>query len=210
MLTPIGLEEKPMKPLVSGSVLGAIAAAAMLLPLAAVPAAAQMPAGSYLQSCHDVQIRGDRLTATCRTQEGSWNQTSLSNIGQCAGGISNYNGRLACGTHGGGFSMGTDSGRDRRDEGRQTDRDRRDEGRQTDRDRRDDDRRANRDRRDDNRQTDRDRRDDDRRSDRDRRDYGSRSDRDWRDQGWRRDRDWNGYGSAYGPYGPGREQGGRW
>src|SRR3954447_7926682 len=110
-----------MKPFVPGSVLGAIAAAAILLPLAAVPAAAQMPRGSYLQSCHDVQVRGDRLTATCRTQDGDWNHTSLSNIDQCAGGISNYHGRLVCGTHGGGFNTGNDSGRNRRDEGRQAD-----------------------------------------------------------------------------------------
>src|SRR4051794_23034609 len=154
-----------MKTLVSSSVLGAIAGGAMLLPLAAVPAAAQLPGGSYLQSCHDVQVRGDRLTATCRTRDGDWNQTSLNNIDQCAGGISNYSGRLVCGTHGGGFNMGNDSGRDRRDEGRQADRDRRDD-----------------DRRDDNRRTDRDRRDDDRRSDRDRRDHG-----------WQHDRDWSGY-----------------
>src|SRR3954452_23922588 len=124
---PFRCKEKPMKPRVSGSVLGAIAAA-MLLPLAAVPAAAQLPGGSYLQSCRDVQIRGDRLTATCRTRDGDWNQTSLNNIDQCVGGVSNYAGRLVCGTHGGGFNTGSDSSRDRRDEGRQADRDRRDEG----------------------------------------------------------------------------------
>jgi hypothetical protein len=126
-----------MKSLVSGSVLGAIAAAAMLLPLSTVPAAAQVPGGSYLQSCNNAQVRGDRLTATCRTRDGGWNQTSLNNIGQCVGGIANNNGRLACGTHGGGFNMGSDSSRDRRDEGRQADRDRRDDDRRSDRDRRD-------------------------------------------------------------------------
>lgn len=107
-----------MKTFISGSVLGAVAAAAMLLPLAAVPAAAQMPGGAYLQSCRDVQVRGDRLTATCRTREGGWNQTSLGDIGRCVGGVSNSNGRLVCGTRDGGFNMGSDSGRDWRDEGR--------------------------------------------------------------------------------------------
>jgi hypothetical protein len=173
-----------MKPFVFGSVLGAIAAVAMLSPLAAVSAAAQIPGGSYLQSCHDVQVRGDRMTATCRTGDGDWNQTSLNNIGQCAGGLANNNGRLACGTHGGGFNMGSDSGRDRRDEGRQADRDRRDD----------------------------DRRSDGRRSERDRRDYGSTRDRDWRDHGGRRDREWSGSGSTYAPYGPApaRDPWGRW
>jgi hypothetical protein len=177
-----------MKPRVSGSVLGAVAAAALLSPLAAVPAAAQMPGGSYLQSCHDVQVRGDRLIATCRTRDGDWNQTSLNNIDQCAGGISNYGGRLVCGTHGGGFNMGSGG----------------------DRDRQDDDQRADRDRRDDDRRGDRDRQDDGRRADRDRRDDDRRGDRDWRDHGWRRD--WGGYGSTNGPYVPvpARDPWGRW
>src|SRR3954452_12652119 len=109
-----------MKPLV----LGVIAAAAILLPLAAVPAAAQMPGGSYLQSCRDVHVRGDRLIANCRTEHGGWNQTSIDNIGRCAGGIANSDGRLVCGTHGGGFNTGSDSGRnrDRRDHGSRYDR----------------------------------------------------------------------------------------
>ena len=66
-----------MKTFVSRSVLGALAAAAMLLPLTAVPASAQVPGGSYLQSCRDAQMRGDRLVATCRTEEGRWSQTAL-------------------------------------------------------------------------------------------------------------------------------------
>ncbi|HEX2151493.1 MAG TPA: CVNH domain-containing protein [Stellaceae bacterium] len=102
-----------MKTSVSGSVLGAIAAAAMLLPFAAVPAAAQTPGRSYLQSCRDVQVRGDRLTATCRTQEGRWNRTSIGGIGQCAGGVANSDGRLVCGRQGGGFNAGTQRARGR-------------------------------------------------------------------------------------------------
>jgi hypothetical protein len=141
----VRLEENLMKPRVSGSVLGAIAAAAMLLPLAAAPAAAQMPGGSYRQSCRDVQVRGDRLTAICRTRDGGWNQTSIGSIGQCAGGIANSDGRLVCGTRGGGFNTGSESGRNRRDEGRQADRDRRDDDRRGDRDWREHDWRRDRD-----------------------------------------------------------------
>lgn len=104
-----------MKTLLSRSVLGAIAGGAMLLPLAAVPAAAQMPGGSYLQSCRDAQLHGDRLVATCRSEHGHWNRTVLSNIGRCAGGISNSDGRLVCGTHRGDINVGNsrgDRGRD--------------------------------------------------------------------------------------------------
>ena len=135
-----------MKTRVSGSVLGAIAAAAMLLPFAAVPAAAQTPGGSYLQSCRDVQVRGDRLTATCRTQEGRWNRTSIGGIGQCAGGVANSDGRLVCGRQGGGFNART-----QRERGRE---------------------------------------------------FGRRGER---ERGWH-----EGYGGSYGPYGPGRDGGGRW
>jgi hypothetical protein len=117
-----------MKTFVSGRVLGAIAAAMMVLPFAAFPAGAQTPGGSYLQSCRDVQVRGDRVTATCRTQEGRWNRTSLSNADRCAGGIANSDGRLVCGTRGGGVNVGSERGDRRqgtdygwRDDGRRND-----------------------------------------------------------------------------------------
>lgn len=113
-----------MKTRISRSVLGAIAGAAMLLPLAAAPAEAQVPGGSYLQSCRDVQVRGNRITALCRTERGRWNRTSLSHIGRCVGGIANADGRLVCSTRGGGFNMGTARGGERRhgaDHGRRDD-----------------------------------------------------------------------------------------
>jgi hypothetical protein len=97
-----------MKTLVSGNVLGALAAAAMLLPLAAAPAAAQVPGGSYLQSCRGAHMRGDRLVATCRTEEGRWNRTSMDDTGRCAGGVANSDGRLVCSTRGGGFNVGSE------------------------------------------------------------------------------------------------------
>jgi hypothetical protein len=102
-----------MKIFMSGSVTGALAGAAMLLPLTAVPASAQVPGGSYLQSCRHAHMRGNQLVATCRTEEGRWNQTSISNIGRCAGGIANADGRLVCGTRGGGFNVGSERERGR-------------------------------------------------------------------------------------------------
>ncbi len=97
-----------MKIFVSARVTGALAAAAMLLPLAAVPASAQVPGGSYLQSCRDAHMRGDRLVATCRTEEGRWSQTALNNVGRCAGGVANSDGRLVCGGRGGDFNVGSE------------------------------------------------------------------------------------------------------
>ena len=97
-----------MKTFVSGRVTGALAAAAMLLPMAAVPASAQVPGGSYLQSCRHAHMRGDRLVATCRTEEGRWSQTSLDRVGRCAGGIANSDGRLVCGARGGGYNVGSE------------------------------------------------------------------------------------------------------
>ena len=108
-----------MKTRVSGSILGALAAAAMLLPFAAAPVAAQVPGGSYLQSCRGAQMHGDRLVATCRTQEGRWSQTSINDVGQCAGGVANSDGRLVCGRRGGGSNAGNEHERGR-DHGRES------------------------------------------------------------------------------------------
>ena len=74
----------------------AIAGAAMLLSSAAIPAQAQgVPGGSYLQSCTNVRMHGDRLVAECRRADGSWDRTAL-NVSGCAGGIANTNGNLTC------------------------------------------------------------------------------------------------------------------
>ena len=94
--------------MLSWRVTGALAAAAVLLPLAAAPASARAPGGSYLQSCRDAHMRGDRLVATCRTEEGRWDRTALNNIGRCTGGVANSDGRLVCGKRGGGFNVGSE------------------------------------------------------------------------------------------------------
>jgi hypothetical protein len=73
-----------------------LAGAAMLIAAVAAPAHAQnVPPGSYLQSCRDVQTQGDRLVADCRRTDGSWGRTAL-DVDRCVGGIANMDGRLTC------------------------------------------------------------------------------------------------------------------
>lgn len=86
-----------MKNYLSGAVYGAITAAAMLVSLGATPAQAQMTGGSYLQTCTDVRASGDRVVATCRRSDGSWQRTSINDVHNCNGGIANANGQLVCG-----------------------------------------------------------------------------------------------------------------
>ena len=75
---------------------GVIAGAAMLLSLAATPALAQVPHGSYLRTCTDVRMFGDRLVAECKRMDGGWDRTVLRDVDRCVGGIANMNGRLTC------------------------------------------------------------------------------------------------------------------
>ena len=74
----------------------AIAAAAALLSLAALPARAQMPGGSYMQTCTHIQGAGDRVIADCRRMDGSWNRSVLNDADRCVGGIANMDGHLTC------------------------------------------------------------------------------------------------------------------
>jgi hypothetical protein len=74
----------------------AIAGAAIVLSLAAIPALAQVPGGSYLRTCSDVRMSGDRLTAECQTMDGGLRRTVLRDVDRCVGGIANMNGRLTC------------------------------------------------------------------------------------------------------------------
>jgi len=66
--------------------------------LAAPPALAQqVPQGSYLKSCREVQVRfGRDLAAFCATRQGTWVVTRLDNFAACAGDISNEDGQLSC------------------------------------------------------------------------------------------------------------------
>jgi hypothetical protein len=58
--------------------------------------APSLPGGSYQQSCTNIGINGNMLTATCRTMKGRMQRTSLANVDRCAGDIGNNNGRLNC------------------------------------------------------------------------------------------------------------------
>jgi hypothetical protein len=64
--------------------------------LSLVAPASAAPAGSYQQSCRNIeQHYGRGLSAECRTRDGSWNETRLDS-GDCSGDIANNNGRLVC------------------------------------------------------------------------------------------------------------------
>jgi hypothetical protein len=68
----------------------------MLLSFAAMPAHAQMPDGSYLQTCSNVRGGGDQLFADCQRMDGSWARTALRDVNSCVGDIANMNGHLTC------------------------------------------------------------------------------------------------------------------
>jgi hypothetical protein len=55
-----------------------------------------LPGGSYQQSCTNIGVGGNTLTATCRTIKGRMQRTSLANADRCVGDIGNNNGRLNC------------------------------------------------------------------------------------------------------------------
>jgi CVNH domain-containing protein len=59
-------------------------------------AAVNGPNGSYVQSCKEVQAKGDDLHARCQTNDGSWHNTKLDDYNKCHGDIINDNGDLHC------------------------------------------------------------------------------------------------------------------
>ena len=71
---------------------------------AIAPAAAQgIPSGSYQQSCTNIRVRGDQLTARCTNPQGVAVRSSIT-LGSCRGGdIVNSNGQLACNNTGNGY-----------------------------------------------------------------------------------------------------------
>lgn len=56
------------------------------------------PSGSYLQSCQNVEIKGDDLHARCQTRTGDWKNAKLDDYKKCTGDIVNEDGHLHCGT----------------------------------------------------------------------------------------------------------------
>ena len=63
-----------------------------------------LPQGSYQQTCTNITLQGNTLTAVCQTVAGSWVQTQLNNINLCGTNIGNVNGTLSCDQ----FSNGSD------------------------------------------------------------------------------------------------------
>ena len=54
------------------------------------------PAGSYQQTCRDINMRGDDLRARCMDTGGHYRSAFLDAADRCWGDISNNNGRLVC------------------------------------------------------------------------------------------------------------------
>src|SRR5262249_51560151 len=76
--------------------LGTFAALLLAGAMYVQPAHAQpAPQGSYLNSCNNVGMDGDRLIADCRRPDGGWHRTAL-DIHRCVGDIANINGQLNC------------------------------------------------------------------------------------------------------------------
>lgn len=80
-----------------------IASSLIAAPL--VPALAQAgPPGSYQQSCRDVRVRGNTLSASCTAPNGQWARSRI-NWASCQNGdIANMNGNLQCNAGGGGYN----------------------------------------------------------------------------------------------------------
>ena len=57
---------------------------------------ANVPAGSYRQSCNPCEVSGGDLTATCKKMNGSENRSTLFNFSACRSGIENLDGHLTC------------------------------------------------------------------------------------------------------------------
>ncbi len=75
------------------------AAIAACLLMAGAAAAAEAPRGSYLESCRNISVAGDRLNAECLNDAKKWRKTWMDGYRYCAGDIANVDGVLKC--HGG-------------------------------------------------------------------------------------------------------------
>lgn len=73
---------------------------AILVGAMILPCAAQIPSGSYQQSCKNIKMRNDTLQAKCKDTSSHWVKTSLNDAARCTGDITNINGQLTCGGYG--------------------------------------------------------------------------------------------------------------
>ncbi|HEY6234086.1 MAG TPA: CVNH domain-containing protein [Candidatus Elarobacter sp.] len=80
------------------------------------PASAQsVPSGSYQQSCTNIRVRGDQLTARCTNAQGTAARSTIA-VDSCRNGdIVNSNGQLACNRNGYGNGNGNGRRRHHRD-----------------------------------------------------------------------------------------------
>ncbi len=75
--------------------------AAALCALMAPGASAQIPQGSYQQTCASVQTGRNGLYANCQDTQGAWRYSVLPEYQECVGDIANVNGELHCPRRGG-------------------------------------------------------------------------------------------------------------
>lgn len=73
-----------------------IAAFAACMLMTGAASAAEVPQGSYLETCRNAVIDGERLNAECQNDAGKWKKTWLQGYRYCAGDIANENGVLVC------------------------------------------------------------------------------------------------------------------
>jgi CVNH domain len=72
--------------------------------------AQSIPSGSYQQTCKNIALRGDVLSANCQDADGKWEATLLRDYRSCGTDIVNDNGALRCGNTAGGLQPGPQAG----------------------------------------------------------------------------------------------------
>jgi hypothetical protein len=85
----------------------AVALAAMALGTAS---AQNIPSGSYQQSCTNIRVRSDVLTARCNAPRGGTVRSTISLDSCRRGDIANMNGQLTCNNNGNGHRYGQRNG----------------------------------------------------------------------------------------------------
>ena len=59
-------------------------------------AAAELPPGPYVESCRNARMKGNTLSAVCKSADGSERPVSLKEANRCSQGVINLNGILSC------------------------------------------------------------------------------------------------------------------
>jgi hypothetical protein len=85
-----------------------IAVLALMIGWPWLNSAAQVPGGSYRETCRDANVRGSALYANCKDTNNQWRATQLNDYQRCHGEIQNLNGNLTCTGQGGGYGYDRD------------------------------------------------------------------------------------------------------